>query len=752
MPRPDLLKMNRRDLMKLSMMSGMATMVGARRASGQGLCAEPLQPHDIDIFTGIGVGGEAFPASPLILEPFTDPLPVPKTMAPVADPSRMTVRKKNGVFGNFSQPPGPGAGDQDSYGDRDNGPGIPHAGTHQLWPTPTGPTGVSAVGLTATERAGLSMPSPIIYHLKLKVGQHSFTTSKVLPIDKNGNPVVAPGGQVGPTPLPPSTIYGFSQDVTGQGDFVAHFPGALVNVEYGRPVLIRFENELDLNPQNLSRNDFGAPDWAFLTHLHNGHTAPESDGQPNHMTVNQGGYQPGDWCDNLYLNYPAGNDPNEKQSFLWFHDHRMHHTGANVYKGMVSLMPHYDPVLDSGDETNTRQLRLPGRRVNNPNGTFDVNYDIPMALYDCAFDDGITQHQDFHNGCGETHPEWWGQTFMRHYPNHGFVGDVFTVNCVAYPVLNVFRRKYRLRFLGASLARIYDLSLMRGTPVATPGLQGQYQIPDGQQCMQWMQIASEGGLLPNAQIQDHFEIWPAKRREFVVDFTRYMDGSPTRPGEVIYLVNTMFMPTGRKPVFPGEPDFNAPIAPGTTVSAATYKVPMMKIVIGGDPPEPDLSIMPKNGQKLRPMPILPNNARLAALAHRTFTLQRGAPGNSFLPGSPETEWLINGLQFDPTAPLALPLRGQPEVWTTQNGGGGWVHPMHMHQEEHHVLSRTATRAKHLPGGTDAPGAGKEDVSALDPSEAVTFYRNFRTFRGKYVAHCHNLAHEDHNMMFGWEIR
>jgi FtsP/CotA-like multicopper oxidase with cupredoxin domain len=29
------------------------------------------------------------------------------------------------------------------------------------------------------------------------------------------------------------------------------------------------------------------------------------------------------------------------------------------------------------------------------------------------------------------------------------------------------------------------------------------------------------------------------------------------------------------------------------------------------------------------------------------------------------------------------------------------------------------------------------------------YRNFRTFTGKYVAHCHNLAHEDHAMMFGW---
>ncbi|MFL5374567.1 MAG: hypothetical protein ACJ78T_11290 [Myxococcales bacterium] len=24
--------------------------------------------------------------------------------------------------------------------------------------------------------------------------------------------------------------------------------------------------------------------------------------------------------------------------------------------------------------------------------------------------------------------------------------------------------------------------------------------------------------------------------------------------------------------------------------------------------------------------------------------------------------------------------------------------------------------------------------------------------GNYVAHCHNLAHEDHNMMYDWTIR
>ena len=124
-----------------------------------------------------------------------------------------------------------------------------------------------------------------------------------------------------------------------------------------------------------------------------------------------------------------------------------------------------------------------------------------MALYDCCLDDGVTQHQDFHNGFGELHPEWWGQLYHRHFPNHGFVGDIFTVNGTAFPVLNVYRRKYRFRFLGASVSRIYELMLMRGTPTAAPGTQGQYQIPDAQQCHQFTQIASEGGLLPGSRLR-----------------------------------------------------------------------------------------------------------------------------------------------------------------------------------------------------------------------------------------------------------
>ena len=104
------------------------------------------------------------------------------------------------------------------------------------------------------------------------------------------------------------------------------------------------------------------------------------------------------------LNWPAGSDEAEKQSFFWFHDHRMDHTGANVYKGMVGLYPIYDPVLDFGDETDPRGLRLPGRRINNADGSFDVKYDIPLAFFDVALDDGVTMHKDMHDSMGE-YPE-----------------------------------------------------------------------------------------------------------------------------------------------------------------------------------------------------------------------------------------------------------------------------------------------------------------------------------------------------------
>jgi FtsP/CotA-like multicopper oxidase with cupredoxin domain len=661
---------------------------------------------------------ENFPTSPLILNPFTDPLPIPKALKPVP-PS---------IYKSWKNPPGPGIGQQNSHGNDQ----------HQIWPNK------------------LNYPDPIVYQIDMLVRPHSFTTSQVLPIDKDGQPTIsfdASGKRyaAGTTrTLPVSTIYGFN----------GTFPGPMINAEYGKPVLVRFTNRLDENPWGLDRQDFGDNGACFLTHLHNGHTAPESDGNP-HYAMQRGpkhrGYDPKQWVDNLYLNWPAAYDDREKQSFFWFHDHTMDHTGANVYKGMVGLYPIYDPKngMDMGDER--QGLRLPGVRKNYADGSFDVDYDIPLALYDCRLDDGVTTHQDMHDGMGEypeagnpkTHPEWWGKTFYKHFPNHGFVGDIFTVNGIAYPVLHVKRRKYRLRFLDASVARIYELKLMSSTKgpksAASLGykddeLQGQYRIPDGQQCMKFTQIASDGGLLPAPIVRDAFELWPAKRREFIVDFSKYQDGTPTTKGDVIYLTNVMEMTDGRMW------DSSSRFGPDPE-----YKVPLMKIVIGDT--APDDSQIPA---KLRDLPPLPSNWKSMMDNRLIFEVKRGSAGG-------EVEWLINGKPFEAginstslknpagRSPRAQQRKGSFNLWEIRNGGGGWVHPFHLHMEEHRVVMRNGRDVTNTPLTSHPDDKSREDLVALDPGESTVIYRGFRDFVGPYVAHCHNLAHEDHAMMFGWEI-
>ena len=542
----------------------------------------------------------------------------------------------------------------------------------------------------------------------------------------------------------------------------------MINAEYGKPALVRFTNQLDQNPLGLDRQDFGTPDLAALTHLHNAHTAPESDGNP-HYSMTAGpqheGFRVGQWVDQLYLNWPAGGDDREKQSFFWFHDHVMDHTGANVYKGKVGLYPIYDPKplgtlggTDIGDER--QGLRLPGVRTDHSDGSFDVDYDIPLVFFDVRLDDGVTIHKDIHDTLGQfpdahnprTHPEWWGKSFYKHFPDHGFVGDIFTVNGTAYPTLEVKRRKYRLRFLDASVSRIYEFKLMASTqgPKSASSLgyegdelEGQYRIPDAQQCMRFTQIATDGGLLPFPLTRDSFELWPAKRREFVVDFTRYQDGSPTTKGDVIYLTNIMKMPNGR--MWTNSTRFGLD---------AQYKVPVLKIVIGDD--APDDSVMPTPKTPLRALPPLPSNWQSMLDNRLIFEVKRGSAGG-------EIEWLINGKPFDPAnvlrslenpagnTPLAAPRKDSFNLWEISNGGGGWVHPIHLHQEEHRIVMRNGRDVTQVPDPGHPDDRSREDTVTQDPGERVIIYRGFRDFVGPYVAHCHNLNHEDHAMMFAWSI-
>jgi FtsP/CotA-like multicopper oxidase with cupredoxin domain len=218
-----------------------------------------------------------------------------------------------------------------------------------------------------------------------------------------------------------------------------------------------------------------------------------------------------------------------------------------------------------------------------------------------------------------------------------------------------------------------------------------------------------------------------------------MDGTPTTKGDVIYLTNVMKMPDGR--MWSNSSRFG---------SDPKYKVPVLKFVIGDV--VPDNSVIPKT---MRPIPPLPSNWQSMLDNRLIFEVQRGSAGG-------EIEWMINGKAFEPETvttslknkagltPLAQQKVGSFNLWEIRNGGGGWVHPFHLHMEEHRTVMRN-NKDVTTPDAGHPEDASREDLVALDPSESVIIYRGFRDFVGPYVAHCHNLAHEDHAMMFGWEI-
>ena len=59
---------------------------------------------------------------------------------------------------------------------------------------------------------------------------------------------------------------------------------------------------------------------------------------------------------------------------------------------------------------------------------------------------------------------------------------------------------------------------------------------------------------------------------------------------------------------------------------------------------------------------------------------------------PERGWSVNGRQFNPDRITANPRLGTAEIWNFVNNSGGWMHPVHIHMEEHQqILRATASR-------------------------------------------------------------
>ena len=114
------------------------------------------------------------------------------------------------------------------------------------------------------------------------------------------------------------------------------------------------------------------------------------------------------------------------------------------------------------------------------------------------------------------------------------------------------------------------------------------------------------------------------------------------------------------------------------------------------------------------------------------------------------QWTINGQTWDDVVRsnfnslLASPVRDTVEIWELSNPSGGWHHPAHIHFIDFKVLSRNGRPPlRHE--------LGAKDVVFLGENETVRLQIKCEKGAGKYMMHCHNLVHEDHDMMGQFEI-
>ena len=285
----------------------------------------------------------------------------------------------------------------------------------------------------------------------------------------------------------------------------------------------------------------------------------------------------------------------------------------------------------------------------------------------------------------------------------GILGDRFCANGAIQPFLDVSKRRYRFRLYNPGPSRWYEFALF-----------------DGANFQPFWQISTDGNLLPQAVQVNSVRLGVAERVDIIVDFAK-MNTSR------LYLVNRLEQVNGRGPT-------GKILTPGT---------PIVQINIGA--PATDNSRDPSVGGPflLRTLPDPDFTALLARAAKaktRTWEFKRG-----------NGVWEVNGKVFNPDIVNASIDQESEEVWIIQNPGGGWRHPIHMHFEEHRVLSRDGvliTPNTQINGTIDY---ARRDIVPLNTNNEVRVFMRFRDLKGRYVMHCHNVVHEDHAMMVRWDI-
>jgi spore coat protein A len=277
------------------------------------------------------------------------------------------------------------------------------------------------------------------------------------------------------------------------------------------------------------------------------------------------------------------------------------------------------------------------------------------------------------------------------YDDHsesGFYGDVILVNGRPWPRMQVERRKYRFRILNASVSRSYLLALNTGDPLTV--------------------IGTDAGLMPAPQQVQALRQGMAERYEVVIDFAKY------KVGQRIVLKN---------------------LGPPNNIDYATTG-DVMAFDVVADATDTTNNSIPES---LNPdMPAMLLQSADAVTTRRLAFERKGG------------RWTINGDTWEDVIDSGFkkivgnPGLGDVEIWEIQNRSGGWFHPVHIHLIDFRILDRNGRPPL-------AHERGPKDVVYVGENETVRVIMRFGPHLGRYMIHCHNLVHEDHDMMVQYEV-
>jgi len=279
------------------------------------------------------------------------------------------------------------------------------------------------------------------------------------------------------------------------------------------------------------------------------------------------------------------------------------------------------------------------------------------------------------------------------YPDAPWVdecaGDHTLVNGKLLPYLNVEPRKYRVRLLNGSNSRFYHLALSNK--------------------QSFRQIGADQGLLAAPVSLSALTIAPAERADLIIDFSS---------------------------------------AAGTQVVLGNGFVPVMQFRVSQGKVE-DRTAVPA---VLRSVQRTPESS-----AAKTRILSLGEHhdhlGNA-------TGMLLNGLRWHMPV-TENPVLNSTEIWSLVNVTDD-SHPIHLHLVRFQILDRrrfdfnlyeTTRQIRYLsdPELPEPNEAGWKDVVRAHSLMVTRIIVRFEGYAGRYVWHCHNLEHEDNEMMRPYDV-